>query len=186
MSKKKVPFPKINEESTIKVIILFLLDELKTPLSFQTLTEIILWDGSVNYFIFADCLDNLAQKGAVDKETVGKETLYSINSFGKDILENVSDLLKDSIKTQMLRSATRLLAFNRRGNVVKSEVKPLENGNELICTIKDRDNTLLDLHLYLDKKDEADKMAQRFDEKAEVIFRGVMALLSGEAKFIMD
>ena len=109
MSKKKVPFPKINEESTIKVIILFLLDELKTPLSFQTLTEIILWDGSVNYFIFADCLDNLAQKGAVDKETVGKETLYSINSFGKDILENVSDLLKDSIKTQMLRSATRLL-----------------------------------------------------------------------------
>ncbi len=183
--KQRKMIPRINDESTVKVIILYILDQLKTPLSFQTLTEIILWDGEVNYFIFADCLQDLTQKGALEKKKEGEgEELYSITPFGKGILDNVSGVLLASMKSQLMRSATRLLAFKKTGKNVSSAVEPENEGFRLTCSIKDSKFDLLEVKLYLDNIEEAQMLQKRFDEKAEHIYRSILALLSGDAKLL--
>ena len=184
--KQRRTIPRINEESTVKVIILYILDQLQLALSFQTLTEIILWDGEVNYFVFADCLQDLTEKGALvkKKEAGSEEELYSITPFGKGILENVSGMLLASMKSQLMRSATRLLAFKHSGRTVGSKVEKENEGYRLVCSVKDRKYDLLEVKLYLDNLEEAQLLQKRFDEKAEHIYRSILALLSGDAKLL--
>ena len=184
--KKPREIPQIHEESTVRVIILYLLEELKRSLDFHTLTEIILWDGQVNYFTFADCLEDLARKGAVSKTGEKGKELYAITPFGRGILENVSGMLLASMKSQLMRSATRLLAFNSTGKAVKARVEPLpeEGGCHLICAVEDHQHRLLEVKLFLDNEDEAALYAKRFDQQAEHIYRGVLALISGDAKIL--
>lgn len=183
--KKRREIPQIHEDSTVKVIILYLLDELQRPLDFQTLTEIIMWDGQVNYFTFADCLEDLADKGALAKTGEKGKELYTLTPFGKGILENVSGMLLESMKSQLMRSATRLLAYNSTGKAVKARVEPLSDGGaHLICAVEDHQHRLLEIKLYLDTREEAELFAKRFDQQAEHIYRGVLALVSGDAKIL--
>ena len=185
MSRKKLP-DRINDDYTIKVIILYLLRELGRPLSFSTLSEIIIYDGKVNYFVFASCLVDLADRGMVDRVTEGKSDVYSINKLGLELLSDVEDGLLDSVKTRMLRSAARLFAFNRSGSLINSEIVPKNDGFDLICTIKDNKYDLVELKLYLDTKEEAAYLKSHFDDNAEIVYRGILALLSGEVKLLFE
>lgn len=183
--RKPKEIPQIHEDSTVKVIILYLLNELQRPLDFHTLTEIILWDGQVNYFTFADCLEDLSRKGAVSKTGQEGKEVYTITPFGKGILENVSGMLVASMKRQLMRSATRLLAFNSTGKAVKATVEPLPNGGcHLICGVEDHQHRLLEVKLFLDNQEEGELFAKRFDERAEHIYRGILALISGDSKIL--
>ncbi len=184
--KKRREIPQIHESGTVKVIILYLLRELNRSLDFRTLTEIIMWDGQVNYFTFADCLEDLSRKGAVNKAGEKGKELYSITPFGEGILENVSDLLLESMKSQLMRSATRLLAFNSTGKAVKAAVEPAADGEgcHLVCAVEDHQHRLLEVKLFMDTEEEAELFAKRFDQQAEHIYRGILALLSGDAKIL--
>ncbi len=186
MSRKKLP-DRINDDYTIKVIILYLLRELGRPLTFSTLSEIIIFDEKVNYFVFASCLVDLADRGLVDrKKEEGKSDVYTINKLGLELLSEVEDTLLDSVKTRMLRSAARLFAFNRSGSVINSEIVPKNEGFDLICTIKDSKYDLVELKLYVDTKEEAAYLKSHFDDNAEVVYRGILALRTGEVKFMYD
>ena len=184
MRKAKPNIPRINDNSTVKVIILFLLNELDCALNFRTLTQIILWDERVNYFVFADCLHDLSVKGALTKGVEDGEEVYSINDFGRQILESVSDTLLATMKRSLMRSATRVLAFNRTGSVISTKATPDGEGLQVQCLIQDRQHKLLDLQVYVDSEDEAFVFQKRFDEKAEHIYRSILALLSGEVKLL--
>ena len=184
MSRRKKLPDRISDDYTIKVIILFLLRELDRPLSFSTLSEIIIWDEKVNYFVFTSCLADLAERGAVAVRSEGTTDYYSINELGKSLLAEVEGSLLDSVKTRMLRSATRLLAYNRSGSEIKSEVVPDGEGFKVVCTVKDSKFDLMELKVYVDTAEEAEYLKNHFDEKAEVVYRGVLALLSGETKFL--
>ncbi|MEA4832191.1 MAG: DUF4364 family protein [Oscillospiraceae bacterium] len=176
---------KICDEKKVKIFILFLLDRLNCRLSGETLTEIILWDGTINYFVYCDCLRALANGGLVDAQGEEYNEAYSITPLGKSVLEEVeSDVLEDA-KKKLLVSAARLLAFNSRGSRVESSVKTLDSGGyELSCAIHDDRYSLFELKLYLDNRGEAENMSNRFDEKAESIYRGVLALLTGDTKLV--
>ncbi|MBQ9545468.1 MAG: DUF4364 family protein [Clostridia bacterium] len=181
MSRKKLP-DRINDDYTIKVIILYLLRELGRPLSFSALSEIIIYDGKVNYFVFASCLVDLADRGMVDRNN----DVYSINALGLELLGEVEDGLLDSVKTRMLRSAARVFAFNRSGSVITSDIVPKNDGYDLLCTIKDNKYDLVELKLYVDTKEEAEFLKSHFDDNAEIVYRGILALLSGEVKLLFD
>ena len=185
MSRRKKLPARIEDDYTIKVIILFLLRELKKPLSFQTLSEIIIWDEKVNYFVFTSCLADLTDRGAVSVKNEGGGDIYSINELGLELLKEVEDSLLDSVKARMLRSATRLFAYNRSGSVINSQVIPDGNGYKLICTVKDNKFDLMELKIYVDSTEEAQFLKNRFDEKAELVYRGVIALLSGDADLLV-
>ncbi|HAZ19519.1 MAG TPA: hypothetical protein DCY75_05030, partial [Clostridiales bacterium] len=70
----------------IKVFILYLLHQLKIPLSGEILSEIILWDGSVNYFDFSEAFDSLTQSKALTSMEQEGKVLYVVSPEGEQIL----------------------------------------------------------------------------------------------------
>jgi len=173
---------RINDEYKIKIFILYMLDNLDGELTYDTLNEIVLWDGTVNFFIYCDCFDDLLKKGAISSKVVSGEEVYSITPMGKDILSAVEGDLLEQVKKKLLTSAARLLAFKKNGSRSSTEVTKYKDGYSLECKIQDNKRELLSIKLYLDNLIEAELLRSRFDEKSEVIYRGVVALLSGEAK----
>ena len=53
------------DETKIKIYILYLIENIHVPLDMNTVTEIILFDGTVNYFIYSECIRELVKSGLI-------------------------------------------------------------------------------------------------------------------------
>ena len=172
-------------DEKIKILLLYLMKELDQDLDFQTISEIIVWDGSINYFVFTDCFNKLVENGSIEKvsDESGNE-VYHISHLGRISVESVEDTVLNPIKGRIMRSATRLLAFKKDGSTVSSRVEKSGDGYNLISTVRNNKFDLMEVKLYLDNKEEADMMKDGFDKRAEHIYRTVLALFSGDLKFL--
>ena len=173
----------LTDKFEIKIFILYLLKNIKEPLEFSTINDIVVQDGFVNYFDFAICFAELLESNQIT-ELKGDKTLYVISAAGTEAVESVEDKIFVSVKEKALRSALRLLAFNRSGR--RSRVEKAEKGYKLICSIEDSEKTLLHVEVFLTDANYAEKLRINYDERAEIIYKGVLSLLSGEVNFLFD
>ena len=173
-------------DEKIKILLLYLMKELDQDLDFQTISEIIVWDGSINYFVFTDCFNKLVENGAIEKivDENGTEN-FRITHLGRVSIETVEDTVLKPIKDRIMRSATRLLAFKKDGTTIASRVENDGDGYQLICIVRNKKFDLMEVKLYLDNKDEVDLMQDGFDKRAEHIYSTILALFSGDLKFLM-
>ena len=180
-----MPHRLYNDEK-IKLIILYLINELDMPLDFQTISEIIVWDGGINYFVFTDCFNQLVENKMIVKEfdPEQKTETFTISAEGKTSIEAVEDTLLKFVKERIMRSATRLLAFKKDGSTIESKIDSTENGHELTCTIKNKKFNLMELKLFFDNKEEAELIQMGFDKRAENLYSNILALLSEDTRFI--
>ena len=178
---------RLYDDEKIKLIVLYLLDELDDAYDFETISEIIVWDGSISYFVFTDCFNQLLTSGAIQKEIdeTSNIILYRISPLGKHSVSVLEDKIINFIKERIMRSATRLLAFKKDGSNLSSEIKECENGYELICRMKNKKHHLFSMNLFLDNKSEAELLKLGFDQRAEHIYSSILAILSDNTKFML-
>jgi hypothetical protein len=175
----------LTDKLDIKVFILFLLKNIKEPLEYSTINDIVIQDGFVNYFDFSICFGELVESGQIE-EIPGEKSLYRISEVGEMAVENVEMRLFTSVREKALRSALRLLAFYKTGNRITSTVTEKDGGYVLNCVIADNNRKLLDLNVFLTEKYYAETLKHNYDERAENIYKGVLALLSGDVNYIFD
>lgn len=175
----------LRDKFDIKVFILFLLNNLDEPLEFTVVNDIVIQDGFVNYFDFAICFAELLEAGQIT-ETDDAKPLYTISDAGRTTIESYESTIYNSVREKALRSALRLLAFNRSGSKISSSVTECKGGYILKCSIKDNERILYNTEVFLTEKQYAEKFKTNFDEKADIIYKGTLALLSGDVNFIFD
>ena len=56
----------------------------------------------------------------------------------------------------------------------------------LVCRIEDKERTLFSTEIFIAERAIAEKYRANFEERAEVIFRGVLSLLSGDVNYLFD
>ena len=133
----------LTEKTDIKVFILYLLKNIKEPLEFSTINDIVLQDGFVNYFDFSICFGELVEGGQIEELDGEKGSLYKISALGEEAVSNVEMRLFNTVRVKALRSALRLLAFYKSGSRIKSSVTETEGGYILNCIIEDSKRKLL-------------------------------------------
>ncbi|OGO87191.1 MAG: hypothetical protein A2Y15_07835 [Clostridiales bacterium GWF2_36_10] len=175
----------LSDKFEIKVFILFLLNNLNDPLEFSTVNDIVIQDGFVNYFDFAICFAELLEAGQIT-ETDETKPLYTISEAGRTSIESYESTLYNTVREKALRSALRLLAFNRSGSKINSYITECKGGYTLKCIISDNERTLFCTEVFLTEKHYSEKLKENFEEKAEIIYKGTLALLSGDVNFIFD
>ncbi len=194
----------LKEKNDIKIFILYLLKNLNNPLDFNTISDIVVQDEFVNYFDFAECFAELLDSGTIEQIRVGDEIqkeasigtngrpekkceLYRITENGVTVVEQLQSALLNMIKEKSLKSAMRLLSFKENGSDVKFGVSPREDGRfDLHCEVIDNRSSLMEIRMVVDSKQQAERMAYNFNERPEVIYRGVIALLTGDINYLID
>lgn len=190
----------LKEKNDIKIFILYLLKNIAYPLDFNTISDIVVQDEFVNYFDFAECFAELLDSGTVEMHRVVEATddinlgrieknteLYNITENGVRVVEQLQSNLLIMIKEKSLKSAMRLLSFKARGSDIKCSGKEREDGRyDLHCEIIENRETMLSVDIVIDDKHQLDKMMYNFNERPEVIYRGVVSLLTGDINYLID
>lgn len=178
---------KLEDSIDVKVFILYILNNVGMPLEFNTINDMVLQDEFVRYFDFAICFSELLDNGQIVEFKESDEILYVISESGKETLESYEGSLFPIIKERALRSALRLLSFKLNGNRISSSITETGKGGYMLnCSIVDKEKTIFSVEVHLNDKQYAEKLRANFDERAEIIYRGSLSLLSGDVNFIFD
>lgn len=177
---------KLENQIDVKIFILFLLNNVGEPLVYNTVHDIVVQDEFVNHFDFAISFSELLERGQIIELGEEGNRLYAVSDSGREVLNSYESSLLNIIKDKALRSALRLIAFNRSGNRITSTITEVNNGYSLRCAIVDKEKTIFSSEVFLTDRAYAEKMKQNFEENAEIIYRGSLSLLSGDVNFIFD
>lgn len=185
MYKKKYD-GEINDKIDIKVFILFLLDELRYPMSETVIREIVSENGVVGRFDFAECFSELVEKGHILAYEDERETLYVVSPLGHMVASELQGTLHDSIREKSRTSAMKRLSLHLRGATTKSDMEKTEDGSYLVrCEIKDAQGVMMNTTLTVPTESEAKTIIAHFEEQPEEVCRGILAVLTGKIAYYM-
>lgn len=178
----------LTDRDDVKIFILYLLNSIGYPLEYDVLHDISVQDGFITSFDFIEAFDELVEKDNLTKETINEDSqIITITEQGKHVADTLNGKLLSSVREKALKSALRLLSFKKRGTKITSDITQLPHGKyEFKCSIKDNSGDLMELRVTLDNPKQLDRTMYNFDSKPEFIYKGILALLAGEADYLLD
>lgn len=175
----------IRNDDDIKILILYLLDNIDTPLDFDTICEIIFTTDFVRHFDFTEQFLDLLDRNIIKEITVNNEAKkrYVVTAYGKTVLAEFEGKLLGIIKDKALLAAKRFIEKKKRGFEIYCyiEPSPLEDdpdGAMLYCGIKDNRLSMLKMETYVGSMRIAEDMKIIFEKRAEEILNQFHAILS--------
>ena len=165
-----------------KLVILYILDRLETPISNAELTRIILERNIAQYMAIQESLEDLVGDGYISVSENRNSHLYSITNEGRETLsffyQNLSVPLRDDIDDCLSKEQYHLR------DLAASTADYYEiNKNEYICELKvvERGSELVNINLLVTSPEEADTICNRWkEENADVYEFLITRLLAGK------
>ena len=180
----------MNDKKVIKIFILYLMDRIGYPLSLNDVSSILYQENLVSYFDCGDCFTELVDaKHIVDSGEITEagDIAYIVSPTGLKIATELNDQIPAWIKEVSYRSAIRNLSFFKRGAKTECTKTPIGGGKFSVhCEIIEQGRKILDVTMDVDSELEADKILYNFPRKPEIVYRGMLALLSGERNYIFE
>lgn len=177
----------LKKKDDIKIFILYLLHNLARPLEFEDINAIVMQDGVVGGIDFAECFADLLDAGNIREISENGKILYVITDRGTHIAESLQGEILGHIRTKSLKSALRFISFKERGSEIKTDFSIRADGKyDLICQIIDERQLSLEIKVVADNATQLEVMRRTFDDRPEIVYRGVLALLTGEIDYLLD
>lgn len=178
----------IKDRNDIKIFILYLMRHIGYPLDFDSINDIVLQDGFVGSFDFTECFAELLETGNIEEQTdkEGNEN-YIITEQGIAVCDTLDSSLLNVIKEKSLKSAVRLLSFKKRGTKIKFDFENLPNDRYLChCSIIEKDEEIMKISLVLESRYQLEKIRANFTSKPEIVYRGILSVITGEINYLID
>ncbi len=180
----------MKDKNEIKIFILYLMDRIGHPLTLNDVSSILYQENLVSYFDCGDCFTELVDAKHItdsgERDSNG-DIAYVVSKTGVQIATELNDQISPWIKEVSYRSAIRNLSFVKRGAKTDCYKTPIDNGKYIVhCEITEQGVKIFDVTLHVDSEKEADHILFNFPRKPEIVFRGALALLSGERNYIFE
>ncbi|MBQ9746578.1 MAG: DUF4364 family protein [Clostridia bacterium] len=165
-----------------------MLTQLERPLDYVTLHDICVQDEFVNQFDFVEEFYELLDIKALEMKTdENGEELVRLTRKGRETAETMKDRILPEILDHAVRSALQLISFKARGLTARSSIEDVGGGKfRLTCIVEGAGGAHLETKLVLESRRQAERMRINFDERSEFIYRGIMALLSGNMNYLAE
>jgi len=173
-------------KNDIKIFILFLLDAIGYPLSYEDIQEICVDENFVSYFDFSECFAELLSSNNLIQTTEGETEVFSVSPRGREVASSLQDIVVTPIRERAFRSALRILSFKKREAEIKCSVTEKDGRYLVDCCVKVKKENVMSVSLLVDSKERAERMKANFYERPEVIFKGLSALLACEVNYLFD
>lgn len=171
----------LRDTNEVKILVCWLLKSVGSPLSFDNLNEIIVGDGLVNYFELAQAVRDLLVSGHIDLTGPQSTDLYRCTELGAGTASLFERRLPRSVRDKATCAAVKLLTRIEREAENVAEITQNPSGDyQVCCKILDRGEPLLQIALLVPGQDQAQMVKKHFTEDPETVYRGVVALLTGD------
>ncbi|GAB6086811.1 DUF4364 family protein [Alkaliphilus crotonatoxidans] len=163
-----------------KLLLLYIFEKLEIPITHSQITDFVLENDLMNYFMFQQFFSELQESGFIIEEhkeqqqfiitDKGRNTLkYFINRLSREQLEKIDHLL--SIKKKQLL---------KRAEVEADYVKLDENDVLVTLKVIERDTPLINISLNVANTKQAKIICQNWKENTQKIYSNLISMLIEE------
>ncbi|MBR4894924.1 MAG: DUF4364 family protein, partial [Clostridia bacterium] len=123
---------------------------------------------------------------SADEKSAGRD-LYAVTDTGRMIARGLSDdLLLAAVREKSYVSAMRHLSLEKRGAVWNHSIDRDGGGYVFHCSITDRDGLAFKLDLRADSYMQVQRMRMNFEDKPDVVYRGLLAIVTGNVNYLFE
>ena len=185
----------LRDPGEIKIFILYLLYRIGYPLDYGTIGAIVMQDGLVSLADFSECFYSLVEAGNIaavsspeDGDYPNKEASveYDITESGVLIATELRDKIYVGVRDRGYRSALRHLSMEKLGATREQSYRSEGDGYLVEVSISNSDGIMIETSVRVDNIRQLRRIRRNFESRPEVIYRGVIALLSGDVNYIFE
>lgn len=145
----------LNSVHDVKVLICYLLEKIKRPVTEEQLYEIALNSEVLNYFYYTEAMGELLKNKSIVRVERGGATYIEATEKGKFGAEYFNESIPYYFRKQLLKAAMYYFSRLKRESEADIEITDVPNGCEVNCTIKDASFDLMRISLYAPDYDQA-------------------------------
>lgn len=163
----------LRNTTQIKVLINFIAERLKEPISSDMMLEAIQMHGLANYFEASQALDELLENGNIALSD-GK---LHITPKGKLSVAELADDIPRTVKETALADALNLQLLEKREGENSVEIEPAKNGFNVTFRVTHKDNVLMSLTVYAADLEQAQLIKHNFLQDPSRFYSTVITTL---------
>lgn len=162
-----------------KLILLYLLSEVKMPLSLSQLTQIILERGYFNYFSFQQYLNELHDSHFIAITRENNISYYEITEKGLEALNFFSTRIPSAIVAELNQFIENNWRKLKSELDIHAEYIPVKETEYMVkCKVNENDSTLIELNLCVGSKKQAIELCSNWSENASSLYEQIMEILT--------
>lgn len=174
---------------TVKIFILYLMQNVGHPLDFVSVNDMVQSTDYVKGFdcreAFTELVDSDLLIDTGDRNEYG-EPLYLVTEKGACVCEELCRSRIPSVLDDAIATALRFLDFQKRGIKLFSRIEEVEGGRfRFVCGMTEHGTVILESTILVDTRIRAEQMEKNFRDRPEAVYRGTMALLSGNVNYLL-
>ena len=168
-----------------KVLILYVLSNVKTDVTESDIFKIISPVNNINYFYFkqilADLVDSkLVQTYTKDEDADEKQVLYKLTFDGQNSLNLTIDVLPGLLKLKIDNVLkNELNNIISEDSIVTEYIPENENSYTVKCKIVENNKTIFEVRTFAGSNEHAKFIADNWKENASVIYPKILELITG-------
>ena len=167
----------IHSKLDTKMLTLYIMSHVAAPIDFATLTDLVMCDDSVDYFLFAEGVAELLESGHLEK----KDDSYIATEKGCRSNADLESSLPSVIRRRCDQRLAPLNEALKRKAQVRSEIVPLDEGGVTVrLTLDDEQGSLFSLSLLAASQEDGAQIAKRFRDHPDRIYNGILGVLLAE------
>ena len=175
----------LRTKNDIRVLLCYLLASVNVPLHQEDILSILQEYDLANYFEVMDALSDLQTKGLVSasREYPG---CMMIEKQGREVARQLDVTLPVSIREKTVAAAMNLLARGKREQENRVEIRKNDKGYGVTCHVSDGDMDLLTFTLYAPDLYQARTIKKNFHRNPEIVYRAILAAVTGSRDLAAD
>ena len=164
-----------------KLMILYMLKQVKFPLSGSQISEFFLDKEYTTYITLQQALSELIEAHLIKLETTRNSSRYEITSEGEETLtffgKKISSAIIDDINEYLKENKVRL---RDEVGVLSDYYKSTNQDYIVHCVIREGKTQLLEINLSVPDREQADHMCARWNRESQKIYSFLMQTLMKE------
>ncbi|MBQ3357216.1 MAG: DUF4364 family protein [Oscillospiraceae bacterium] len=170
----------IHDMLDVKVLILYVMSRVMYPVDLQKIYELSFQDDCLSYFDLAQAVPQMVETGHLE-EVDGNR--FVITEKGREACAVTEDAIAYPVMQRAQAATDKYNRAVRRSSFVKTKIVKREGGDFSVqLSLNDEVSDLLKMELMAPTQRHAYRLANAFEEKAELIYRTVMDQLLAKEK----
>lgn len=162
-----------------KVLILYILKNVKKAITNNALYKIVLSVMDMNYFYFQQFLLDLIKSDFIFSYTQEDQQMYLITENGIKTLELTEDLLPGIIKLQTDTNLKYTLDHVDEENSIVAEYTPVnENYYNVTCKIMENNECLFEVKTFAGSREQAKQIVENWKKHAGSMYPNLLEILT--------
>lgn len=161
-----------------KVLILYILEQIKDGIIEDGLFKIITSINGINYFYFKQVLTDLIETklvGTYTKDTEDDMTVIKITSEGKNALSLTKDVLPGILKLKADNVfQDELASITNETSVIAEFIPKNENDYTVKCKIIENNETIFEVKTFAGSRERAKKIVDNWNSNASKIYPKIL------------